>query len=112
MISSVIQNLVNNSIKFTETGGDITISAESKHEEENYFIEIMVSDTGVGMSQAELDKLESAELFSTPGTEKEYGTGLGLNLVKEFLEKHGGKLIIQSEKNVGSTFIARLPITG
>ena len=112
MISSVIQNLVNNSIKFTETGGDITISAESKQEKENYFIEIMVSDTGVGMSQAELDKIESAELFSTPGTEKEYGTGLGLNLVKEFLEKHGGKLIIQSEKNVGSTFIARLPITG
>jgi len=112
MISSVIQNLVNNSIKFTETGGDITISAESKQEKENYFIEIMVSDTGVGMSQAELDKIESAELFSTPGTEKEYGTGLGLNLVKEFIEKHGGKLIIQSEKNVGSTFIARLPITG
>lgn len=112
MMSSVIQNLVNNSIKFTETGGEITISAKVIREEEINIVEIIVCDSGVGMSADELNKVQSAEIFSTPGTDKEYGTGLGMKLVMEFIEKHGGKLIIQSEKNVGSTFIIKLPIVG
>jgi signal transduction histidine kinase len=73
-------------------------------------VEITVTDTGVGMSQAEIDKLFRPDInFSKPGTEQESGTGLGLMLCKDFIEKNGGEISIISEEGFGSTFGFTLP---
>ena len=55
---------------------------------------------------SDMRKIMHGEMFSTPGTEREYGTGLGMVLIKEFIERNGGELKIESEKNVGSKFIS------
>ena len=107
MMSSAIQNLVSNAVKFTPKRGEVTVSARKKiTEDDQIFIEIMVEDTGMGISDADMRKIMHGEMFSTPGTEREYGTGLGMVLIKEFIERNGGNLKIESEKNVGSRFIA------
>ena len=101
MISTVIRNLISNSIKFTMPGGKIIILAEEKQHE----VTVSVSDTGVGIPKDMIVKLfRIDENFSTPGTQNEKGTGLGLILCKEFIEKHGGKIWAESEEGKGSTF--------
>jgi PAS domain S-box-containing protein len=106
MINTVIRNLVNNAIKFTPKGGKITLDAEEKDDT----IFITVSDTGVGMGKgdiARLFKLESA--YTRKGTENEKGSGIGLILCKEFIEKNKGTISVESEKDKGSKFIISLP---
>nr|MDA3905733.1 PAS domain S-box protein [Bacteroidales bacterium] len=106
MISTVLRNLISNAIKFTHTGGKITISVEEKQHE----LLVSVSDTGVGISKEDSEKLfKIDETYSTPGTNKEKGTGLGLILCKEFVEKHGGKIWVESEVGKGSTFYFTIP---
>ncbi len=106
MINSVIRNLISNAIKFTFNRGQVTISAH----ENGKFVEISVEDTGVGISNRELDKLFRIDItFSTLGTSMEQGTGLGLILCKEFIEKNGGKIWVESEVDKGSIFKFTLP---
>lgn len=107
MLSTVLRNLVSNALKFTNTGGAITISVQQNQQHNT----IMVSDTGVGIPperKAGLFQLDQCE--STLGTHNEKGTGLGLMLCKEFLEKHGGEIWVESEPSKGSTFSFALPI--
>ncbi|MDD4821781.1 MAG: HAMP domain-containing sensor histidine kinase [Bacteroidales bacterium] len=106
MISTVFRNLIANAIKFTMSGGEITVSAIEQHNE----ILFSIRDTGVGISNDNLGKIfQLDQSCSTLGTSQEKGTGLGLILCKEFVEKHGGKIWVESEEGIGSTFYFTLP---
>ena len=108
MIGSVLRNLISNAIKFTNPGGKITITTVIEENE----IVISVADTGVGIKKERLDKLFSiSESYSTQGTQKEKGTGLGLILSKEFVEKHNGKIRAESTVGVGTVFYVSLPLS-
>ena len=106
MISTVIRNLVSNAIKFSNPEGSITIRTETKEKE----VEVSIIDTGVGMKQEDKDKLFRIDLHhTTPGTSDEKGSGLGLILCKEFVEKNGGTIRVESDLNKGSAFKFTLP---
>ncbi len=106
MIATVIRNLIYNALKFTNKGGKIEISS-TKHSD---YIEVMVVDSGVGMPKEIADKIFSIDFrHITKGTNKEEGTGLGLKLCKEFVEKNHGKIRVESEVGLGSKFIFTLP---
>ena len=107
MLKTVIRNLVSNAIKYTNSGGVISINAEKDSEN----VTISVSDNGIGIAHDELRKLfDISEVITTKGTAEETGTGLGLLLCKEFVEKHGGKIWVESEVGKGSEFKFTLPI--
>ena len=102
MFDTVIRNLVSNAIKFTPVGGKVSVTADCKSD---HSIEVKISDSGIGMTPELKNKLFLLnENTSRKGTEGEPGTGLGLLLVKEFIEKHGGKIWVDSEVGKGSTF--------
>ncbi len=106
MIITVLRNLISNAIKFTHHEGEITI----KTEEQNDFILINVIDNGTGISKENQTKLfRIDENYTKSGTQKEEGTGLGLILCKEFVEKNGGKIYVKSEPNKGSCFTFTIP---
>jgi signal transduction histidine kinase len=108
MLKTIILNLVSNAIKFTNSGGRININAE----ENSGNVIISVSDNGVGITPDNLAKLfDISEVITTKGTAKETGTGLGLLLCKEFVEKHGGKIWVESEVGKGSDFKFTLPVS-
>jgi len=102
MISTVVRNLVSNSIKFTNPGGKITINIENSDNNNKIF---SVKDTGVGIPDKIAETLfVIGSTISTLGTNDEQGTGLGLLLCKEFVEKHNGKIWLESEVGKGTTF--------
>jgi signal transduction histidine kinase len=102
----IIRNLVSNGIKFTPSGGTVEISASLQGEE----LEICVADTGVGIPSDFKERIFQIDINrTTRGTDNEKGTGIGLLLVKEFVERNGGKLWVESEKNKGSKFKFTLP---
>jgi signal transduction histidine kinase len=106
MLHCVLQNLISNAIKFTNPDGNITISACK----EDGHVKVSVADTGVGISKNSLDKLLKIDSnLSTEGTAHEKGTGLGLILCKEFIEKNGGSIEVESQVNKGTTFTFTLP---
>jgi len=106
MIEIILRNLISNAIKFTDKNGEVTINAE----QDNDNVIISVSDTGIGIENDRLEKIfDISEKTSTVGTENEKGTGLGLILCKEFVEKHNGKIWIESEIKKGSKFIFSIP---
>jgi signal transduction histidine kinase len=106
MFKAALRNLVSNAIKFTNSGGTIKINAEENSES----VTISVSDNGVGIAPYDLKKLfDITQVLTTTGTAKETGTGLGLLLCKEFVEKHGGKIWVESEAGKGSKFSFTLP---
>jgi two-component system sensor histidine kinase/response regulator len=106
MIDTIVRNLISNAIKFTPHNGKINITIQK--EDQNLFITIQ--DTGVGISLENQEKLFSiGEKYSTPGTSREPGTGLGLILCHEFIKQHQGEINVQSEPNKGSTFTVRIP---
>jgi signal transduction histidine kinase len=106
MISSVISNLVTNAVKFTKEGGSVTVMGERNNE----YSSIIVEDNGVGILSSDLEKiLNPYSHFTTRGTNNEKGTGLGLLMCNEFVEKNNGKLIIQSQPGNGSRFTVQLP---
>jgi len=99
MLNTVIRNLISNSIKFTHKGGRVRINAGYVGE----LIEVSVSDTGIGMKEDDVKKLFRADIhLSSRGTAEEHGTGLGLILCKEFVEKNGGKIRIESKEGKGT----------
>lgn len=111
ILSTIIRNLISNSIKFTKNGGRVEINANYNPKTHNQkFVQVSVKDNGVGMSKEKQLKLfDIKKNVSTYGTEDEAGTGLGLILCKEFVKKHKGKIWLESEKNVGTTFYFTIP---
>lgn len=110
MIRSVVQNLVSNALKFTPSGGNVTVFA-AQSQKKSKFVEISVRDTGVGMSKNDADKLFRIDVVhTTKGTEDETGSGLGLILCKELVEKNGGTIRVESTPGVGTTFTFTLPL--
>lgn len=107
MINTVFRNLLSNAVKFTRRGDTVKVNAKSGG---NDFIEIMVSDTGVGIPVKDLIRLfKIDEKVSSVGTDNELSTGLGLLLCREFLEKQGGRIWVESEVGKGSIFHFTLP---
>jgi signal transduction histidine kinase len=107
-VNIILQNLLSNALKFTYTGGKITIKSQNI----NKMVQITVKDTGKGMNNEQQSKLFSAQYFTTKGTVGEKGNGLGLHLVKELVEKNGGKIWVTSEEGKGSEFCFLLPVIG
>lgn len=106
MVSTIIRNLISNAIKFTERKGSIFISTVDS----DSVVNISVKDSGIGMCEETQQKLFQLDTsYSTAGTEKEMGTGLGLILCKEFIEKNGGSIYVESKQGEGSTFHFTLP---
>lgn len=102
MITTVLRNLISNAIKYTLPFGDITITVSDEENKKKFTI----SDNGIGMDKSTMNKLfKINEKVTKEGTNKEKGTGLGLLLCKEFVEKHDGKIWAESELNQGSKFI-------
>jgi PAS domain S-box-containing protein len=109
MINTVLRNLLSNAVKYTFKDGVIRVSVTNY----NGKITVTVKDTGVGISKEKADSLFKLEnSLSMPGTAKEQGTGLGLKLCKEFTEKMGGKIWVESEVGKGSKFNFTIPIDG
>ncbi len=102
MLQTIIRNLVSNAVKFTAKQGSIHISAKALSDQ---YIEIAVQDTGIGMNKNMLDTIFRMDVNTNrSGTDGEASTGLGLIICKDFVEKHGGKLWVESEEGKGSTF--------
>jgi PAS domain S-box-containing protein len=102
MLDTVIRNLVSNALKFTPVGGKVCISADYT---DGHYIEVKVKDSGIGMTTELKNKLFIInEKTSRNGTEGELSSGLGLLLCKEFIEKHDGKIWVESETGMGSIF--------
>jgi len=101
MVNLVMRNLILNGIKFTESGGSIEVAVR----EDGFDLIVSVKDTGIGISP-EIQKMifEKTTGYTTRGTANEKGTGLGLILCKEFVERNGGKIWLESEMGKGSTF--------
>ena len=107
MLSSIIHNIVSNAIKYTPISGKITIDAKIVKNK----VIVEVKDTGIGMTAEVLEKLLSSEIHA-PKTSitNEDGAGIGLLLVKGFLEKNGGKISVKSKLGKGTSFYFTLPI--
>ncbi len=111
MINSVIQNLISNSIKFTEKEGEIAIISRIVEETEGIDrLEVRFKDNGIGIDKATQEKIFKEHVRSNPGTDKEFGSGLGLLLVKQAIEKNDGSIKVESEVGKGTTFIFTLPL--
>lgn len=101
MLSTIMRNLISNGLKFTDTGGKIEIAGVHTDSESV----ISVTDNGIGISKENIAKLFRIDAnHSTTGTNGEEGTGLGLLLCNDFVEKHGGKMMVESEERKGSKF--------
>ncbi len=106
MLRTILRNLLSNAIKFTPQYGTVNLSVSIDH----HYVEIAVTDTGIGMNESIQSKLWSlTSSVSRCGTNGEEGTGLGLQLCKEFVEKQGGKIWVDSVENKGSRFVFTLP---
>jgi len=107
LISIVVRNLINNAIKFTEPGGNVSVNIE----QDSQFYTLTVSDSGVGISPERAAKLFDKTSYETTfGTNAEKGSGLGLKLCQEFIEIHHGKIWVESEVGKGSKFCFTLPV--
>jgi len=107
MINTLLRNLLSNSLKFTHRHGKVFVRAEIDSEK----VTVSVKDTGIGISAEKIESLFRIDTkHSMPGTENEQGTGLGLKLCKEFVEKMGGKIWVESIENKGSDFKFSLPL--
>ena len=106
MINSVIRNLMTNAVKFTDRDKRVEVKVET-HEAE---VEVSIVDEGIGIEQEHIDKLfRIDEKFKSTGTAGEKGTGLGLIICREFVEKHGGEIRVTSQPGLGSTFSFTIP---
>ncbi|MDM8519563.1 response regulator [Anaerolineales bacterium HSG6] len=116
MIDTVIRNLVSNALKFTPNGGTITVIAQPQNGSSTIKmpveqIEVNVADTGVGISEEDLAKLFRLDVHhTTHGTNDEHGSGLGLLMCQEMVEKNGGKIWVESTQGEGTIFTFTVPI--
>jgi signal transduction histidine kinase len=106
MLKVIIRNLISNALKFTHSDGIITILTTRKDRD----AVVSIKDTGVGISAENQVKLFAMNNFTTSGTEKEKGTGLGLKLCKDFVEHNRGKIWVDSAINVGTAFYFSIPL--
>jgi signal transduction histidine kinase len=106
MIKIVFRNLITNAIKFTPQNGTIEVLFYSDYD----FNYVVVKDSGIGMSDDILSKVNSQKYFTCNGTAQEKGSGFGLILCRDLITKQGGILIIQSKKGEGSEFTVKLPV--
>jgi signal transduction histidine kinase len=106
MASAILRNLVSNAIKFSHPGGEIRISAEEREDK----MLITISDNGVGMSEISIMRFNASLSFSNPGTMQEPGTGIGLVLAKEFVQKNNGTMFIVSNPDEGTKVRFTLPL--
>lgn len=107
MVALVIRNLIANAVKFTPYGGNIQVKVCNQDKD---YLKVSVNDTGVGIAAENIPLIfDQASHFSTPGTAQEKGTGLGLMLCQEFVEKNRGKIWVESTLGEGSSFIFTLP---
>jgi signal transduction histidine kinase len=110
MIKTVLRNLVSNALKFTDSGGLVRISKAIGESESPNTVTLMVQDTGVGMSTADIASLFHIDTkLRKPGTANEQGTGLGLLICKEYMEKNGGGIRVESSLGIGTTFYIVIP---
>ncbi len=106
MLNTIFRNLIYNGMKFTNEGGKVSVTAY----EENKFIKIIVEDNGIGIDENTKSKLFEHDFNkSKNGTAGESGTGLGLIICKDFIEKLGGNIYVESQLNKGTRFIFTLP---
>lgn len=105
MVELVIRNLLSNAVKFCSFGDRVSVHVINQKED----VKISVKDTGAGISQDNLRRLRRGDSFSTFGSNNESGTGLGLMLVRDYVQKNGGTLRIESQENQGSEFSFILP---
>jgi len=105
MINLVLRNLLSNAIKFTPRNGKVAVGLQ----ELSHFVEVYVQDSGLGISEEALRKINENNFYTTRGTASESGTGLGLMLCKEFLVRNGGQMHIESQPGKGSVFSFTLP---
>jgi signal transduction histidine kinase len=116
MVDTVLRNLTANALKFTPAEGQVILSAQrnglSPDNGTAELIEVAVADTGVGISPENIDKLFRIDVHhTTPGTAQEKGTGLGLILCQEMVEKNGGRIWVESEEGKGTTVTFTVPAT-
>lgn len=107
MLDSIVRNLLSNAIKFTEPGGSITISA---HEDSNNIL-LEVVDTGIGMSEEQIEKMLHNGGYSSRGTANEKGAGIGMTLIREFTAIHKGELKIISKVGEGTRVSITFPLS-
>lgn len=105
MMQTVVRNLVSNALKFTYPGGKVELTATEK----DGFVAVRVSDNGTGMSEEVMKKLFTLAGASKPGTQLEKGTGIGLTICKEFVERNGGTIKVESKIGEGTTFEFTIP---
>ncbi len=109
MFTTVVRNTVSNAIKFTPQRGQIILRAEPAGD----FVLVSVTDTGVGIPDTMKDKLFDIKInTAASGTHGEKGTGFGLVLCKDFVEKHGGSIWVESKEHQGTTVYFTLPVSG
>ena len=107
MLNTVLRNLVSNAIKFTKSGGSVEISCKVLDD----FAHIKIKDTGIGIAHSDIDQLFCIDKkISTSGTNNEQGSGLGLILCKDFIEKQGGTIKVESELKIGTTIVFTIPV--
>ena len=112
MVSMIFRNLISNAIKFTPDNGEISINAKLTSYDNAQYAEITIKDNGIGIPKKMQPHLFSiGKITSTKGTKNEKGTGLGLILCKEFVEKHGGEIWVVSDVDKGSEFKFTIPIS-
>ncbi|MDO8896949.1 MAG: PocR ligand-binding domain-containing protein, partial [Bacteroidales bacterium] len=108
MLQTILRNLISNAIKFTMPGGSVNITAESTRNE----VIVSVKDTGIGIPKEMIDELfVLGKETGRSGTGDEPSSGLGLLLCKDFVEKHGGRIWVESEEGKGSTFKFSIPVS-
>ncbi len=109
MLISILQNLIGNAVKFSKNSGNINVTGTRV----NSYYELSVADNGIGIDEESLGRLFNFEtMFSKKGTAGEKGSGLGLLICKEMIEKHGGKIWVQSKVGQGTKFTFSLPVSG
>lgn len=111
-MDQVIGNLLSNALKFTLEGGEISIEVNELGRGDDRYVEIIIQDNGIGIPREEVNSLfqDSGDANVRSGTSGEVGSGMGLNIVKQFTELHDGSIEVQSEEGEGTTFTIYLPV--
>ena len=106
IVTMVLRNLIHNAVKFTKEGGEVIVGGELNKDQ----VQLFVQDTGVGLSESDISKIISRKLFHRVDTSGQYGSGLGLLLCRDLIEKDGGKIMIESRLGKGSRFSFMIPV--